>query len=463
MYLEHKTCTNIAKHDVYAKFRDVFAIRSYEDQSKRDRTQELLDELLIFADAMQQYEACSASDRGTLQELVYATKVITKGAAYHFVIPAYYKYLKKELTEEHIVEMMRHIVSYLANLSIACLQFSGSNKGFSSLNSCLNAENPLLAFRVGFYKAFARYYPSEKALKKGLSTKCTLSNEAKLYLLKEIENFEHTEKLNSSWLKVVPIIPTKKEPNGNAYKESIESWHKARGSDYSKKAIASSLANFTLVKADDKEVEDWSSFEVKQEHMKLCAHNRLNKTISSAEVWTNAVIEERINLMYEAVLKLWPKPDLSDLNIDAATLTISEKEQNNKECFAQALSQCKAASELYSALDEAIHKKFPENVLSTLYKAKNKVVFADSGRPLISFTVNKYTTSVRLHCVLSELEKLESFAKLKAAQGLTFVAKVLKNDTFADAAFKNSLPTVKEQDLIVEVIIEWLKSQLSFE
>lgn len=464
IYLEHKTRNNIPKHDVYAVFREFFDKQLLSSsKSKRDLAQEILDELLIFAKAWQQYEAINANDRGTVQELVYATKVVTKGAAYHYVIPAYYKFVKGDLAEMQLVEMLRLIVSYLANLSIASMQFSGSNKEFSRLNWCLNAEDPLTAFRGAFYQSFARYYPSEKALRNGFSKKSTLTNDAKLYLLKEIENYQQKENLHSSWLKVVSIIPTKKEPTGRAYQESIESWKKARGNDYEDKAIIGSLSNLTLVKSDNKVVEDWSSFEVKKEQMKLCAHNRLNKTISSSDVWTNDVIEERINLMYEAATMLWPKPDISDLNIDNEVSSISEAELKNKECFDNALSQSKAAEGLYLALNEAIYQDLPENDLRFLFKAKNKTVLSDDERILLSFTVNSKTSSVRLHCLINELEKFDAFNKLNDADGVSFVAKELKNDSVVEAVFKNGPLVLPEQDLIVEVVTNWLRSQLTYE
>ena len=227
--------------------------------------------------------------------------------AYPFILKVYRDYEKGMLSEAEFIVVLRLCESYVFRRAICEIPTNSLNKTFATFqNNIVNTDyfNSVKAhFRLlDSYKEF----PDNDRFAQSFASKEIYRMRTCHYILAKLENFDNKAHVSLDNLTIEHIMPENKNP--------IQAWKDMLGPDWKDvhKKYLHTIGNLTLT-AYNSEMSD-RAFDEKMQIKGGFKESalRINAFVVEQEVWTQAQIEQRGELLSQLALKIWQYPEMTD-------------------------------------------------------------------------------------------------------------------------------------------------------
>ena len=297
------------KSKVYLYFKNFVA-------SSALGTEELLSDLLKFSEY---YKEIISPNSGRSPFSIPLSKInrLESVVTYPFLMEVFDDYAEDLLAENEVHELFETIISFVFRRLICEVPTNSLNKIFMVLGREIKKfddfENNYFEIfkRVITQKSHSQRFPNDDEFISKIITKdiYNFQNKNKLFLLEQLENFENKERVDieslvsTNELTVEHIMPQTLTPK----------WRKSLGKDYESvhEKHLHTLGNITLTGYNSKMSN--RSFIDKRDMDKGFNESRLflNGMLSGLDIWNEATIEERAEILKIRAMEIWQFPESS--------------------------------------------------------------------------------------------------------------------------------------------------------
>lgn len=298
-YLTFKLQTIPTKGRVFEEFKI-----NYESLSKEELEKEL-SEIKEYSYLYRNILNPEKESNKTISKHLKYLKILDSKVINPFLIAIYMDYKKMIIDEKCFIDILKLIQSYLWRRYICEYKTNDLNKIFTTLYKKIEKDN--------YYGSLESYlatqkFPTNKILKENLKIKQVYKDTSKLkYVFERIENENHNEKIdfdekNITLEHIFPQTPSKKwkEKFSEIEFEKMES-------------LKNTIANITVTGSNSNLGN--KSFSEKRD-MEYYGYRDskflLNKWIASQNEWNTAKLDERFDIIFDYIIKIWKAPVINE-------------------------------------------------------------------------------------------------------------------------------------------------------
>lgn len=298
-YLTFKLQTIPTKGRVFEEFKI-----NYESLSKEELEKEL-SEIKEYSYLYRNILNPEKESNKTISKHLKYLKILDSKVINPFLIAVYMDYKKMIIDEKCFLDILKLIQSYLWRRYICEYKTNDLNKIFTTLYKKIEKDN--------YYGSLESYlatqkFPTNKILKENLKIKQVYKDTRKLkYVFERIENENHNEKIdfdekNITLEHIFPQTPSKKwkEKFSEIEFEKMES-------------LKNTIANITVTGSNSNLGN--KSFNEKRD-MEYYGYRDskflLNKWIASQNEWNTAKLDERFDIIFDYIIKIWKAPVINE-------------------------------------------------------------------------------------------------------------------------------------------------------
>lgn len=351
-YLTLKNNKIIAKNQVFEAFKMFY------------KELDGLDEIIEYSKAYAVLRNPNLEKEPILKKHLRYLKALDQTVINPFLIGIIKDYNNYVITKEDLIEILEVLQSYLWRRYITGEPSNFLNKLFQNLYSKIIKEERILESLKNIL--ISQDFPTNDELKNNLKVKAVYKDKEKLrYVFERIENFCHNELIDFSNEKITieHILP--QNPN--------KSWK----DKYSEEELSEMLkykdtiSNLTLTGSNSNLSN--KSFIEKRDDLQHGYKNSklfLNKYLGELEEWNTLKMEERFEILFNYIIKIWKRPDiLEEYTLEKTIFILNGKIGSGK---AKLLKNEKLrvleGTKTPIILAESINEKFKKIIIELLEK-----------------------------------------------------------------------------------------------
>lgn len=305
--LENKKIPN--KKNVYAEFKNKYAVNSFEELEK------VLGKIKSLAKHYNKLlNPKNEQDNDIIRQLEYINK-LEINVAYPFLMKVYEDYSNNIIEKTIFIQILEFIQSFTWRRFIIGLPTNALNKIFMNLYDKVDIDNYLVSVQKALLeKTGVQRFPRNKEVIESLRIKdvYNINSKNRTYLFQRLENYDNTE-----------FIPIDGNPNitiEHIFPQNPDKQWKTQlpteEFNFIKENYLNTIANLTLSGNNGKlsnkifqEKRDLPNYGYKDSRLWL------NKQLSTLEKWDKESIENRFSIISERFLKIWKIPHI-EINED---------------------------------------------------------------------------------------------------------------------------------------------------
>lgn len=305
--LENKKIPN--KKNVYAEFKNKYAVNSFEELEK------VLGKIKSLAKHYNKLlNPKNEQDNDIIRQLEYINK-LEINVAYPFLMKVYEDYSNNVIEKTIFIQILEFIQSFTWRRFIIGLPTNALNKIFMNLYDKVDIDNYLVSVQKALLeKTGVQRFPRNKEVIESLRIKdvYNINSKNRTYLFQRLENYDNTE-----------FIPIDGNPNitiEHIFPQNPDKQWKTQlpteEFNFIKENYLNTIANLTLSGNNGKlsnkifqEKRDLPNYGYKDSRLWL------NKQLSTLEKWDKESIENRFSIISERFLKIWKIPHI-EINED---------------------------------------------------------------------------------------------------------------------------------------------------
>jgi len=221
-----------------------------------------------------------------------------------FILAVYNDYNKELLTKDEFLEVLVLIENYVFRRAICGIPTNSMNKTFANLYKSVNQEDYLDSVIIAFgMLASYKRFPLDAEFERELVSKDVYHFRNRNYLLDRLENLNRKEKVNVDEYTIEHILPQ----NPNLSKE----WQTMLGEDWktTQETYLHTLGNLTLTGYNSELSDHPFSKKKTMEGGFDDSPIRLNSLLKNTDVWNEAQILSRAEVLALIAKQIWYVPD----------------------------------------------------------------------------------------------------------------------------------------------------------
>lgn len=291
-YLTLKSNKIVAKTQVFETFKNFY------------KKLEELEELVEYSQAYAILRKPDLEKDPILRKNYKYLKALDQTVINPFLIGIIKDYNNGVIIKEELIEILEILQSYLWRRYITGEPSNSLNKIFQNLYSKIIREDKYLENLKKIL--IAQDFPTDDELKTNLKVKAVYKDKEKLrYVFERIENFCHNELIDFSNDKITieHILPQKPNKNWkeNYSEEELNEMFKYKDT----------ISNLTLTGSNSNLSN--KSFIEKRDDLQHGYKNSklfLNKYLGNLDEWNTLKMEERFEILFSYIIKIWKRPEI---------------------------------------------------------------------------------------------------------------------------------------------------------
>ena len=232
-------------------------------------------------------------------EDIHALNVET---VFPFLLEVYEDYMQGQLEQKAVTDILRLIESYIFRRAICGIETRGLNRIFATLMSKIDKDNYLESLKHALTQMpSSQRYPSDTEFKENFCIKDVYNFHSCRYLLRKLENHEHSKELiNLEHCTIEHIMPQNPDLSEKWQEELGGNWREVQ------EKYLHTIGNLTLT-GYNSELGD-RPFKEKQEMPSGFCDSplHLNRSLTEVERWDEIAIIDRTEILAEKACEIWP-------------------------------------------------------------------------------------------------------------------------------------------------------------
>ena len=234
-------------------------------------------------------------------------KYLNYSVAYPFLMEVYSDFESQALSEKDFMEAIQLVESYVFRRSICQIPTNSMNKTFAEFMRHVDKSDYLNSIKGHFYQLRSyRRFPTDEEFGVALTQRDVYNFYSRMYMFRKFENNGKKEFISVDNYTIEHVLP--QNPNLS------EEWQRELGANWKQiqERYLHTLGNLTLT-GYNSEYSDRPFAEKKLMKGGFSESPlKLNRIIAKAEVWNEAAIIERAELLASEAKSIWPSLNLSD-------------------------------------------------------------------------------------------------------------------------------------------------------
>lgn len=242
-----------------------------------------------------------------LKKAFHDLRELKVDVAFPFLLEVYDDYVKKILSKDELLKIVRLVESYVFRRAICGIPTNSLNKTFATFSRNLNKEHYWESIQANFLILPSyRRFPDDEEFKREIKLKDIYNFRSRTYLLRRLENQDRKEKVSIDEYTIEHIMPQNTNLSADWKAELGSEWERIQ------KTYLHTLGNLTLT-GYNSEYSD-RPFSEKRDMDGGFAESplKLNKEVGKKEKWTEEEILNRAEILSNKASNVWTAPIVSD-------------------------------------------------------------------------------------------------------------------------------------------------------